>query len=59
VLGSVANEVVRGSKTSVLVVPPEAAARASVERAEEEARSGADWSWVSDEVGTDRPVEVG
>lgn len=48
VLGSVATDVVRRTSTSVLVVPPEAAARAAVE-AEQEARRGADWTLVADQ----------
>ena len=48
VLGSVATDVVRRTHTSVLVVPPEAAARAAVE-AEQEVRRSADWTFVADE----------
>lgn len=48
VLGSVATDVVRRTHTSVLVVPPEAAARAAVE-AEQQARRSADWTFVADE----------
>lgn len=48
VLGSVATDVVRRTSTSVLVVPPEAAARTAVE-AEQEARRSADWTFVADQ----------
>jgi universal stress protein E len=46
-IGSVADKLLRDSPTSILLVPPEAARRETDEAWE--ARSSADWSYVSDE----------
>lgn len=48
-VGSVAAEVMHRSTCNLLVVPPDANARAEAAATEEE-RQGADWSFVSDEV---------